>query len=95
MLLLQKYKISGHSMEPILKNKDSILVSGLLYLFKKPKINDIVAFVYKDKVLVKRIVKITNEKYFLAGDNNKDSFDSREFGFVSKNQILGKIIYKL
>jgi len=95
MLLLQKYKISGHSMEPILKDNDTILVSGLMYLFKKPKINDIVAFVYKDKVLVKRIVRKTNGKYFLAGDNSKDSLDSREFGFVFKNRILGKVIYKL
>lgn len=96
MLLLQKYKISGHSMEPIFKNGDTILVSGLLYLFKNPKINDIVAFKEKNgKILVKRIKEIKDGKFFACGDNKKDSLDSKDFGFISKEFIIGKLIYKL
>lgn len=82
-------------MEPHLKNQDIVLVSILPYLFKSPKINDVVAFEDKKrKIMIKRISQIKKSKYFVQGDNNKDSFDSRNFGEISKNQILGKLIYK-
>jgi signal peptidase I len=96
MLLLQKYKISGHSMEPFLKNGDKILISGLWYLFKNPKINDIVAFKEKNgEVLIKRIKEVKNGRFFVSGDNKKDSLDSKDFGYISKEYIIGKLIYKL
>jgi len=96
MLLLQKYKILGHSMEPLLKNGDVILISGLLYLFKNPKINDIVAFKEKNgEVLIKRIKEVKNGKLFVSGDNKNDSLDSKDFGYISKEFIIGKLIYKL
>jgi nickel-type superoxide dismutase maturation protease len=96
MLLLAKFKIAGHSMEPQIKTGDTVLVSRVPYWFKIPKINDIVAF--KDnngKILIKRIVRIQNRKYFVQGDNRNDSLDSRRFGYISKKQIIGEFIYKL
>jgi nickel-type superoxide dismutase maturation protease len=96
MLLLSKFKISGHSMTPTIKNGDTVLVSCIFYLFINPKINDIVAF--KDKngqVLIKRIIGIQNNKYYLYGDNKQDSYDSRSFGFIMRSQILGKMFLRL
>lgn len=82
-------------MEPHLKNRDVVLVSAIPYLFKSPKINDIVAFEDKEKnIMIKRVARIKNNKFFVKGDNKKDSFDSGNFGEISSNQILGKIIYK-
>jgi len=96
MLLLVRFKIFGHSMEPQIKTGETVLVSNIPYWFKMPKIRDIVAF--KDstgKVLIKRISKIQKGKYSVEGDNKKDSLDSRRLGLISKNQIIGEIIYKL
>lgn len=93
MLLLSKFKVSGHSMEPAIKNEQHVLISKIPYFFSEPRIKEIVAFKKNQKILIKRIVKKTGKKYFLAGDNLKDSLDSRNFGFVSKNDILGKVIY--
>jgi nickel-type superoxide dismutase maturation protease len=95
MSLLAKFKVVGHSMEPVIKNQESVLVSNLVYWFKKPKIGDIVAFREAGKILIKRITKIKEGKYFLTGDNQKDSLDSRNFGLISRQEILGKVIYKL
>ena len=95
MLLLSKFKISGHSMEPQFKNGDKVLASFIPFLFQSPKINDIVIFEYKNKAFVKRIKKITGKKYFVQGDNRNDSKDSRIFGEILKDQILGKFIFKL
>lgn len=82
-------------MEPELKNGKSVLVSGIIYWFKKPKIGDIVAVRKEEKVFVKRITKIKEKEYFLEGDNKQDSLDSREFGFILRENIIGKVIYKL
>lgn len=82
-------------MHPAIKDGDEILISNIPYLFKKPNINDIVAVKFKNKTLIKRIVKIKQSRYFLRGDNKIDSFDSRRFGFIDRKQILGKLVYKL
>ncbi|MEK7168569.1 MAG: S26 family signal peptidase [Patescibacteria group bacterium] len=95
MLLLSKFKISGHSMEPLFLHGDKILTTNIFYLFKSPQINDIVVFKDITNVFVKRITKIINDKYFVSGDNQNDSLDSKDFGAISKSQILGKFIYKL
>jgi nickel-type superoxide dismutase maturation protease len=94
MLLLTKFKVVGHSMEPVIQNDETVLVSRFFYWFKKPSVGDIVAFRETGKILIKRITKAYKEEYFLAGDNQKDSFDSRKFGLVSRRKILGKVIYK-
>lgn len=82
-------------MTPTLKQGQNVLVNKLSYLFSKPKIKDIVAV--KDprnqKILIKRVSKISKNKLYVRGDNKKASTDSRSFGWVSKNAIIGKVIY--
>ncbi len=82
-------------MEPEIKYGDNVLVSNILYLFKNPTIGDIVAFSQKDRVFIKRITGIDEKKYFLEGDNKNDSLDSKNFGYIPKQQILGKVIIKI
>jgi nickel-type superoxide dismutase maturation protease len=94
-MLLAKFKVIGHSMEPAIKNGETVLTSSLFYLFKNPQIDDIVAFSDAGEIIIKRITGSHDEKYFLAGDNQKDSLDSRKFGLISKQKILGKVIYKI
>ena len=53
-------------MEPKIKNGELVLVSNIFYLFKKPKIGDIVAFKEKDKIFIKRITKIIKRKIFFG-----------------------------
>lgn len=82
-------------MEPLIKNGNTVLVSSIFYLFKNPKANDIIAFKNFDgNILIKRIKKEENGKFFMEGDNKKDSLDSKNFGMISRAKILGKVIYK-
>lgn len=80
-------------MEPTLKSGDEVLISSFPYFLTSPKVRDIVAVKIDEKVFIKRITKIENKKYFLTGDNPKDSLDSRKFGTISKDIILGKVIF--
>lgn len=93
MLFLVRFTIIGHSMEPVLKNGSTVIASSLPYLFRKPKINDIIVIKHpkSKKILVKRLIKIEKSEYFVAGDNRLDSIDSKNFGLVRKKDIIGKV----
>jgi len=95
LLPLYKYQISGNSMTPALKNGQTIIVNRLSYLFNDPKKEDIIAL--KDprdgKILIKRITKIAGREIFVQGDNKKASTDSRVFGMIDHNDIIGKVIF--
>lgn len=90
-MLLAHFIISGHSMEPTLLDSKSVLISNIPFLLSKPKIGDITAFKKNKKIFVKRIAKINGEKYFVKGDNSKDSL---EIGWIGRKEIIGKVIGK-
>lgn len=90
-MLLWRFKIQGHSMEPNIKNGSQVLTSSIPFIFSKPKIGNVVAFNKGNKVFIKRIKKIENNKYFAAGDNQKDSVDL----WIKKDDIIGKVIINL
>jgi nickel-type superoxide dismutase maturation protease len=93
---LFKYTITGHSMEPELLQGTQVLVSSIPYLFFRPKTNDVIAFKNKEdkKIYVKRIVGIKNNTFYVLGDNKQDSKDSKSFGWITKKDIIGKVIYQ-
>lgn len=90
-----KFVIIGESMSPLLRSGATVLVNRWSYLFKKPKVGDVVAaFDPRDgKVLIKRIIEVKNNQFFIIGDNRKDSIDSRTFGSITKKDLVGKVIF--
>jgi nickel-type superoxide dismutase maturation protease len=94
-MLLSRFKISGHSMQPTYSQDDEVLVSSLPLKFAKPKIGDIVVFEKSRKYYIKRVKNVKENKYYLIGDNKSDSKDSRKFGLIDATQIKGKVIVKL
>lgn len=95
MILLGFFKVTGHSMEPSISQHDKVLVSNVCFIIIKPKIGNIIAFKKNNKIFIKRIIKIKGEKYFVKGDNLRDSLDSDKFGWILKKDILGKVISKI
>jgi|SRR5581483_324847 len=117
-MFLSLFKVAGNSMLPTFKPGQLLLVSSIPYLFKKPKVGDVV--VVKDprdgKPLLKRITEIVQSRhsgkrsdsriplgirrfwtsqndentYFVTGDNFRKSTDSRSFGEITKENIIGK-----
>lgn len=86
-------------MEPFFSEGSRIVINRWAYLFSSPKIGDVVAFSDQkepEKILLKKIEKVRGESYFyVAGINKKDSLDSRFFGYVKKNLVLGKFFARL
>ena len=77
-------------MLPTLKHGQDVLV---WCWFFKLKVGDLVAFKKDGKEMIKRIQNIRGREYFVVGDNLKESTDSRKFGPVKKEQIVGKVIF--
>src|SRR5690242_6724517 len=89
-----KFQVKGSSMSPTIREGESVLVNRLSYLFQSPKVTDIIALSdpRDGKVLIKRIKKIEEKRYFVEGDNKNSSTDSRIFGMIERSEIIGKVI---
>ncbi len=87
---LKRFTVSGNSMLPTLKPNQDVLV--LCWFFEAKK-GDLVVFKKNGKEMIKRISAIKEDKFFVLGDNPKESTDSRSFGAISRNEIIGKVTY--
>lgn len=77
-------------MLPTLKPGQDVLV---LCRFFELKVGDIVAVKVNSTEMIKRIQKVLDREYFVVGDNQKESTDSRNFGWIKKEEIIGKVIW--
>lgn len=97
MILIMRFIVSGKSMEPAFRKGQTLLVSGIPYILQQPRIGEVV--VTKDprdgRLLLKRIKKIEGSVFFVVGDNEKTSTDSRVFGPIKKENIPGKVLMKV
>ncbi|HUC79023.1 MAG TPA: S26 family signal peptidase [Candidatus Saccharimonadales bacterium] len=84
-------RVVGDSMTPKLKHNDIILVKKT----RKYRTGDIVGLEFNDKILIKRISRINDSKYYVLGDNQVDSLDSRKFGWIEFNQLVFKFVCKI
>lgn len=91
-MLLGKFKVTGHSMQPGIKEGDMVVASSIPFIFSKPSLGDVIVFKIKGKVLIKRIKKEKNKSYLLEGDNPNDSL---KIGWITQENILGKVILKI
>src|SRR3989344_9007045 len=87
---ISRYTVSGNSMLPALKPGQDVLSMNW---FINPKVGDIIVLKQSGKELIKRIQKIDGDQVSVVGDNEKESTDSRSFGSVSLDQVVGKVIY--
>ena len=82
-------------MEPTFKNGDKLTFEKIMS-HTKIEINDIVlcSHPFKKLKMVKRVKSIDNGLYFLKGDNPNvlNTSDSRTFGPLKINQIIGKLV---
>ncbi len=86
------YKTSGNSMYPFLVNNQKVV--GLHWIRQLVK-NEVVIVSVKNKLVIKRIIKIKNDEIWIEGDNKKESTDSREFGWINKSKVIAKVLLKL
>ncbi len=93
-LPIRLFKVQDRSMEPDFEEGAYIFVArtagelepGDVVVLRHPS---------KEMKLVKRIARITGQRYYVIGDNHLVSEDSRSFGSVPRDNILGKVVFKV
>ncbi|MDR1858385.1 MAG: signal peptidase I [Treponema sp.] len=96
----------GNSMEPAIPSGKVLVVnrlqyglrfpgqSGYLLRWASPRQGEVVVFYTPSgSIAVKRCDKVLEEGEFMAqGDNSPQSYDSRSYGPVSADSIIGKVL---
>ena len=92
----KRFRVTGRSMTPLLRPGDEILIDPRAYWRSRPSVSDIVIACRPDRLdlrVIKRVKDISADgSCFLTGDNLQASTDSRTFGWVSPDHILGRVI---
>ena len=92
---LRRVAVHGDSMRPALEPGDRLLV--LRSPRWRPRPGDVVAVVDprdRERVMVKRVAAVDETGVTVLGDHTDASTDSRAFGAVDAELVLGRAIYR-
>lgn len=87
--LLFVRQVVGDSMLPTLRS--GAVVVGAAFL--RPRIGDIVVASVGSREVIKRVTGVDDDKIVLQGDNPHASTDSRHYGSVEYEAVIGRIIF--
>ncbi len=94
----RRFRVTGLSMFPCLVAGEEVIAQVKAY---ELQINDIVVLSHPLRphlIMIKRIKEVKLEpktgkkSYFVQGDNISVSTDSRHFGWINEDLIIGKVI---
>jgi signal peptidase I len=93
-MLLAILRISGHSLNPVYRDGDFVIVSKIPFLFRDIAPGDVVVFDHPvHRKMIKRVERIEEggKSLFVVGTND-ESVDSRRFGPIPRDWVLAKVI---
>ncbi len=90
---ISRFTVSGNSMLPALHPGQDVISFNWSYVGRKPQVGDMVVIKVNGKEMVKRVQSVDASKVFVEGDHKTESTDSRHFGAVGMDQIIGQVVY--
>jgi nickel-type superoxide dismutase maturation protease len=97
LLPLGRYQVEGESMLPEVSPGERVLVNKAAYWLGKPSSGDLV--VLRDprdsnRLLLKRLAVLEGDRWHVVGANASASTDSRTFGTVGRESLVGKVLLR-
>jgi nickel-type superoxide dismutase maturation protease len=93
-----RVRVRGTSMEPALPDGSLVLVDPAAYRSRPPAAGDVVLarhpFV-RDLRLIKRVAETRDGRVTLVGDRVDASTDSRDFGALRLDHVMGRVVLRL
>jgi phage repressor protein C with HTH and peptisase S24 domain len=78
-------------MVPTLVPDDRVLVRyGMRF-----SVGDLIVFTRDDHTEIKRVERIEDDGLFVVGDNDLMSLDSRTYGLISRDSVIGRAVARL
>jgi signal peptidase I len=94
--MLKLLKITGDSLTPEYQNGDFVIISKIPFLFSPASPGDVIAFHQPGYgLMIKRIQYITQDGGVNVIGSHPESIDSRVFGPIRKESMLGKVIWHI
>jgi len=95
--MFRLYRISGYSLTPEYQPGDFVLVSKIPFLFHKPRVGETIAFQHPAfGLLIKQVTQYDSKTQQLTVlGTHPDSVDSREFGTVPTDHLIGKVLWHI
>ena len=91
----KRFRVVGQSMQPLLNPQEEVLINPHAYRQQMPNPGDLVVAKHPRKPtlkLIKWVVYVERYQCFVKGLNLAASTDSREFGLVSQEDLLGQVL---
>lgn len=90
---MRRVAVVGQSMEPKYRDGDWLLVGvgwlttvGCVLLSRDPY--------NRERLVVKRAIRREKEGWWVEGDNEARSTDSRQYGLIREELILGRVLFR-
>ena len=87
--------VQGNSMKPTYHPWEIVLIKKKHF---SPKVGNCYVFQREERPVIKRLLYIksdfvTGKTYFwMEGDNSRESTDSKDYGYVSENALIGEVV---
>lgn len=95
--MLRLLKVSGESLSPVYQDGDFVLIAKIPLLFKEIHRGDVIAFHHEIYgTMIKQVddISIDGERFIVTG-THENSVDSTQFGAISRDVIIGKVIWHI
>ena len=90
----RRFRVVGASMLPTLRAGDEVLLDTHAYEYAAPLVGDIVVAFHPeqpDLKIIKRVGAVLANGLFLSSDNARAGSDSRQFGVVGMDKVVGRV----
>jgi nickel-type superoxide dismutase maturation protease len=87
--LIMVRRVVGKSMWPVLDPEQVVVAMRK----RRYEAEDVVVILHNGREKIKRIRAVEGKKYDVRGDNPSQSTDSRHFGLINREDIVGKVIW--